>query len=228
MSHGWSGLPILAAQTPSFNIKIYPTTTTRASRKTLSPRLLRRPPLPLPSLPLPLFFISPYPSTASHLSLSLPLSPHPFPPPLRVSGRLFFLCLSLMKGRTKLPSLCPCVVGKFTSPSVSSSSFSISLLLPLCCMLAYSLLVVLAGVRDVSVYICAYCIVHARNLLHAVIDEPDVFVYEDFFFVAMVLRVLGRFNRALKGVTYECGLAHVGVYVPVSMFRRAVKLQQTC
>ncbi|CAG5874438.1 unnamed protein product [Menidia menidia] len=45
------------------------------------------------------------------IRLSLSLSPRPSPPLLRVSGWLFFLCLLLMKGRTKLPSLCPCVVG---------------------------------------------------------------------------------------------------------------------
>lgn len=97
-----------------------------ASRKTLSLFVCYDTPLPpLPSLPLPLFFIPPSP--ASHLSLSpslsLSFSPHLSPPLLRVSGRLFFLCLLLMKGRTKLPSLCPCVVGKFTSLFVSFFSF---------------------------------------------------------------------------------------------------------
>ncbi|KAI4814538.1 hypothetical protein KUCAC02_003729 [Chaenocephalus aceratus] len=57
-------------QTPAFNIKIYPTPTTLASRKTLSPRLLRLPPFPFP---LPLFYFPiPFPSLPS-LSLFLPI-----------------------------------------------------------------------------------------------------------------------------------------------------------
>ncbi|XP_061754363.1 disks large homolog 4-like isoform X1 [Nerophis ophidion] len=61
------------------------------------------------SLPSP--SLSPPPSILFPFTLPQSPSPHPSPPPpsLRVSGRLFFLCLSLMKGRTKLPSLCPCV-----------------------------------------------------------------------------------------------------------------------
>lgn len=95
--------------------------------------------------PFPLLFISFFPPFPSLPSLSLlSFSPHPSHPLLRVSGRLFFLCLLLMKGRTKLPSLCPCVVGKFTSVlCLCRSSSSISLLLPLLRMLAPSLPVVL-------------------------------------------------------------------------------------
>lgn len=108
-------------------------------------------------LPLSIFFLNsplPFPSLLS-LSRSLSVSPHPSPPLLRVSGRLFFLCLSLMKGRTKLPSLCPCVVGKFTS------LVHVVFLLPsvcccLCfCMLAQSLLVILAGLGGgLHVHLC--------------------------------------------------------------------------
>lgn len=126
LSHGWSRQPVVSFPTLAFNTKIHPTPTTLCFQEnSLSLRLLRHPPPPLPSLPLPLFFIPPSP--ASHLSLSpslsLSFSPHLSPPLLRVSGRLFFLCLLLMKGRTKLPSLCPCVVGKFTSLFVSFFSF---------------------------------------------------------------------------------------------------------
>lgn len=132
MSHDWSRLAILPFQSLVFNVNTHPTPTTLASRKTLSFHLVWPPPSPsscLPSLPPPSVFISSSPSPASH-PLSLSLSPHPSPPLLRVSGRLFFLCLLLMKGRTKLPSLCPCVVGKITSAFVSS------FLLPslICCL----------------------------------------------------------------------------------------------
>lgn len=114
MSHGWSKLSLfIPLSLKSRNIKHHQIW---LPGKSLSTRLLRLPPFPFLLSP-PSFFIFPYPSPASHLSLSP--SPHPSPPLLRVSGRLFFLCLSLMKGRTKLPSLCPCVVGKITSLFVS-------------------------------------------------------------------------------------------------------------
>lgn len=123
MSHGWSRLPALSFQTPASKTKKYQTPQTLASRKV--PLLVCYNPLHPPLSP-PSFLFPLYPSPASHLSLSFSLSPHPSPPLLRVSGRLFFLCLPLMKGRTKLPSLCPCVVGKFTSPFVSFFSFHLS------------------------------------------------------------------------------------------------------
>lgn len=111
-------------QSLAFNIKIFAPPPTLASRKTLSLRLVRPPhhhPLTLPCF----YFLFPFLSLSS-LSLSFCLSPHPSPPLLRVSGRLFFLCLLLMKGRTKLPSLCPCVVGKITSVFVTFFSFHLS------------------------------------------------------------------------------------------------------
>lgn len=57
-------------------------------------------------------------------------------------------------------------------------------------MLAQSLLVVLAGLEEVSTYICAYCIEHACNLLqcHGLIKK---YVSEEFFFFfALLVRVL--------------------------------------
>lgn len=63
-------------------------------------------------------------------------------------------------------------------------------------MLAQSLLVVLAGLEEVSTYICAYCIEHACNLLqcHGLIKK---YVSEEFFifFCSPCTCALGRFNH---------------------------------
>lgn len=60
-------------------------------------------------------------------------------------------------------------------------------------MLAQSLLVVLAGLGEVSTYICAYCIEHACNLLqcHGFIKKyvsEEFFIF--YFFFALLVRVL--------------------------------------
>lgn len=116
MSHGWSGLPV-------FSIRPFPLTSRYIQHQQLwlpgkLSLLICYDTPPSPSLSPPPSFL--FPLTLPQPPISLSLSPHPSPPLLRVSGRLFF---SLMKGRTKLPSLCPCVVGKFTSPFVSFFSF---------------------------------------------------------------------------------------------------------
>lgn len=59
-------------------------------------------------------------------------------------------------------------------------------------MLAQSLLVVLAGLGEVSTYICAYCIEHACNLLHCrgLIKKYVSEEFFLFFIFALLVRVL--------------------------------------
>ena len=113
---------------------------------------------PLPSPPsFPFFFLFPPAILQPSLSLSLSLSPHPSPPLLRVSGKLFFLCLLLMKGCTKLPSLCPCVVGK--NSSLFPSSFFLHLSVAASVLhVAQSLPVAPAALWEDRSFICVYCL----------------------------------------------------------------------
>lgn len=127
---------------------------------------------------------------------SLPPSPPPnrlsvlLIPPLLDCGCLrgcFSLRLPLMKGRTKLPSLCPCVVGRFTSllspsfpllPSVSSPPSALHVSRELVGRPAgrplrlgrLTMWGVFRGVAGFCVYICAYRIEHACCVLSTVCE----------------------------------------------------------
>lgn len=160
--------------------KIRLTSTTRASRKTLPPHLLW-PPSRSPSVFFFFFYNFPPAILQPSLSLPLSLSPHPSPPLLRVSGKLFFLCLSLMKGCTKLPSLCPCVVGKYTS--LFPSSFFLHLSVAASVLhVAQSLPLAPAALWEDCSYICVYCLKPVCNVLYGVWKCIPAFNFAFFFF----------------------------------------------
>lgn len=179
MSHSWSRQLVLSVQTLS---KEDPSNINYQGFQENSPSSSAVTPSRSPSFFF-FFIISPLPfssllSRPLSLARSLSVSPHPSPPLLRVSGKLFFLCLSLMKGCTKLPSLCPCVVGKY--PSLFLSSFFLHLSVAASVLhVAQSLLLAPAALWEDCSYICVYCLKPVCNVLCGIWKRVPAF---SFFF----------------------------------------------
>lgn len=97
-----------------------------------------------------------------------------------------------MKGRTKLPSLCPCVVGKFTSPFVSSFCFHLSVAASRFCMLAQSLPPALSGRLRGGLHL-HLCILHRTCVLclHC-LQKKKKNVYKDFSFSSLCAHCMLR------------------------------------